>query len=564
MKWQKDSEKDQNYYSRCLIAIFRNGFMKVEISFMNKLITLCFLCQVMIISACGGGASKEPHVSSSSSFSSQHPLPTVNIETEEITVLSGATFGSLVGGTADGLSTPTINISCTNNVVPVLDVNKINFSVPMVSVLTQSLCTATVKDSDGRSASDTLSITILPKTEIGQVVGIFDYSLNLMPNSYGGHILSLADSVDMIGLYQIKALEGSSFFPKQYYRDDIVRVEGDYMSIDFVQSPSLFAHGLPDASMSIASVKEDKIFWLLQDLQSKEFTIKETIEVEDPCFIAQTNTYWANDMIVGQVNFGLTVFNIDTGSNVMDSRSFSSTKVQNVGAGRSLCHFLRGVVPDSIIEKYPKLLTASEFALPLTAIDYNTLELVFYGDGDGDNLLEELDSIPIETNSHGELKIVQVISRGSSTQSPRYLLVLLSDGNHLGEHALIKIDFDLNSREITQKILHKWNEGVPVSMLQGQLGGSLVGGYFRADLVVVLGTTEKSFFFDDLLPLEDGFSLPPLYGEPKMFNVGVGAGSAVAAERPNVPKLNEPNVGVLVSYPESGNVVYISLPSDEN
>ena len=496
------------------------------------------LLPIIVVAACGGGSSG----GSPSQPPSPPPVPppSVTFDITEITVLSGASFGTTVGGTADGRSAFAISLSCTNGVSLQNNGGVVSFIVPEASALEQAVCTAGVTDSSGRSANASLSITILPETEIGQVVGIFNPPLKLLlPNfniagafeSLGSHVMAVADSTDHSGRYQIRAIEGTSTVPRQYHRDDIVRVEGDYASIDFVQSPSLYAHGLPDASLSIASASENKIYWLLQEPQSRDFTLRETIEVERPCFVAQTNTYWANDMVVGQRDRGLSVFDIETGSNVMDSQSFDATLVYNVGAGRSLCHLLRGVVPESIAQQYPGFQSSS----PLTAIDFNTNELVFYGDTDGDNDLDEMGAMAIETHATGHLNIVQVISRGGPTQIPQYLIVLLSDGRHMGEHRVVQINFDSRTREITQRVLHAWSEGVPVSMLQGPLGGSLVGGIFRSDLAVVLGTTEKSFFFDDLLPLEAGFGEPPLYGEPQLFDVGVGAGSAVAAENPRGP-----------------------------
>jgi hypothetical protein len=77
-------------------------------------------------------------------------------------------------------------------------------------------------------------------------------------------------------------------------------------------------------------------------------------------------------------------------------------------------------------------------------------------------------------------------------------------------------------------------------------------------LAVVLRGTEDSFFFDNLLGNSDNSPLPPLYDQPTFFKVGLGAGSAVIAESPDAPSLEDSGYGILVSYPESGEVVYIS------
>jgi hypothetical protein len=532
------------------------------------------LLPFFLLTACGGGSGGGSS-SGSSGGPSATPPPTVEIDDNVGTVLSGGSFGTTVGGTADGLSA-TVGVTCTNGVGVSANGGTITFTIPGTSTLIEAVCTARVTDSIGRSASTSLRITILPRTAIGQVVGIFNPPLELLtPNfniagvddSTGSNAFAVRASTTRAGRFQVKALAGPQSGASNYHRDDIVGIPGDYASIDFVQSPSLYAHGLPEASLSIASPSENKVDWLVQDPQSRDFTVRETINVELPCFVAQTNTYWANDMVVGQRDHGLTVFDIDTGSDVQDSQSFTATRMYNVGEGRSLCHVFRGVIPTSVIEQYPGFLQSPpagpNYSAPLTAIDYDSNELVFYGDIDGDNKLDEMGAMPIETGYSSRLDIVQVISRGLPTQEPRYLIVLFSDGQHPGHHSVVQIEFDNHTYEITQRVLHQWTEGVPVSMLQGPLGGSMVGGIFRSDLVVVLGTTEQSFFFDDLLPLEAGFSLPPQYGEPQLFNVGVGANSAIAALSPFVPTLTAPDHGVLVSYTGTGDIVYIPLPMND-
>jgi hypothetical protein len=525
---------------------------------------------IVVVAACGGGSSGGSPTPPPSSPAP--PPPSVAFDLSETTVMSGATFNTSVNGEVDGRVTFTIGLSCTNGVTLEDMRDYVRFTVPQASELLQARCTATVADSRGRSASDSFPITVLPKTDIGQVVGIFNPSLKLLSgnfntpgniDTYGTHVLAVAESATQSGRFRVRGIEGTSVSPRQYHRDDIVLVEGEFAGVDFVQSPSLYAHGLPEASLSIASSSENKIHWLIQEPQSQDFSVQETIDVESPCFLEQTNTYWANDLVVGQRNRGLSVFDIDTGSDLADARNFNATLVYNVGGQRSLCYMLRGVIPPSIQQQYPDFRTGpptgQSFSSPLTAIDYNTNELVFYGDANSDNRLDELGVMPIETHAASHLNIVQVIARGSSTQGPQYLIVLLSDGRPMGEHRIVQINFDFPTGEISQRIVHEWSEGVPVSMMQGPLGGSMELGLYRPDLVVVLGTTEMSFFFDNLLPAAAGFGQPPLYGEPRLFKVGVGAGSAVAAVTPFGPSLSWPDYGVLVSYPASGRVVYISL-----
>lgn len=529
------------------------------------------LGSMLLVAGCGGGGGD---AGTSPPPPPPPPPPTVEFDIHEITVMSGQSFSTTFGGTADGGLGPTVSLACNNGVVLETNGGLVKFTVPAASDVAHATCTAQVTDSRGRTATASIAITILPMTDIGQVVGIFNPALKLvLPNfnmpgsfdSYGNHVITLADASDHSGRFEVKAIQGSHQLPFQYDRDDIVRVNGTYASVDYVQSPSLFAHGLPDASMSIVSTTENKIYWLAEEPQSRVFSVREHIDVQSPCFIAQTQTYWANDMVVGQRDHGLTVFDVDTGSDVMDSQTFAATPVYSVGEGRSLCHIYRGLIPASLEAQFPGFRwsppSGPGWSFPLTAIDYKTNELVFYGDIDGDNKLDEMGTMPLETHSTAHLNIVQVISRGEPTLVPQYLLVLLSDGRPVGEHRVVQINFDPQTREISQRIVHEWSDGVPVAMLQGPLGGSMDRGVFQADLVVVLGTTAQSFFFDDLLTPDDQLSEPPVYGEPRLFNVGVGAGSAVAAENPwTAGSADGTGFGVLVSYPASGRVVYISLP----
>jgi hypothetical protein len=528
---------------------------------------------IATLCACGGGSSGD---TGRPAPTPQIPLPTVNLSTNAETVLSGGNLFIIVSGEPIESTSTTVEFSCPTDIVLSIQNNSVNIldveiSLPVVSVLTEYDCAATMTNSESRTATSTLKLTVLPENEIGRVVGKFDPHLELMLPGYnmlgindspGSHVLAITQSAEFANEFQVKAIEGSSLVPRSYDRDDFVLIEGSYASIDFLQSPSLNTHGLPDTSLSIVSEKEDKIYWLIEDFQTRVYSVQETIDVERPCFLHQTNTLFANDMIVGQIDLGLTVFDVDNGSESSNTNNFEATPVQNIGVGRSLCHALRGLIPSSVINKYPDFGTFSGpgdfYAAPLTAIDFNALELVYYGDGNGDNRLEELGSVPIETNSTSDLNIIQVISRGGPTQSPAYMLVLLSDNKHLGEHRILQINFDENTHEFNQEILYEWSEGIPISMQHGVIGGSTEGGLLRADLAVVLRGTEDSFFFDNLLGNSDNSPLPPLYDQPTFFKVGLGAGSAVIAESPDAPSLEDSGYGILVSYPESGEVVYIS------
>lgn len=537
---------------------------------------------VMLVTACGGGGNSAP--SSTEPGPSLPTLPNppvVTFEINEKSVLSGATYKAYVRATypSTKVSDWAKDISCTNGVEMFDDgtrsISEIDVRVSDVQVLTESTCIASVTDEHGQTGSDTQVITIFPKTEIGQVVAVFDPPLKLVLPDFSiageldsfsrGQVIASVELPD--GQIELKALDGTSTIPKSYHVVNETVIPDKFSDVNFVQSPSLFAHGLPDESMSVANVNENIIYWLASgERQSLEpfsyvLSVHEEIEVESPCYVEQTNTYFNNDLLVGQINRGVSVFNLDTGSDVTTLDSFDATLVRNVGEGRSLCALFR-YVPEQFIERNPEILAQNSFSSPFSAIDFDSLEFVSYGAINGSEELSELGVIPIETNATNTLNVVQVLSRGSSTQVPQYVLLLLSDGNHFGEHRLVQIILNDVNQSFEQKLLHEWSEGVPISMMQGQFGGSEEGGNFRADLVVVLENTEQSFFFDNLLSLDEGFGTTPIYTSPKLFNVGIGAGSAVAASNPRGDISTEPSYGVLVSYPDTGEIIYINPDND--
>ena len=267
-----------------------------------------------MIASCGGGGSGAP-------AEPQPDPPQVFLNSTEETAYSGGELVVGISGTIGGASTRP-NVSCTNNVVPTFSVSAWHLEIPTVSVLTESVCTATVTDDLGRTATGRLTITILPETDIGQVVGIFDPPLKLLlPNfnlparrdSYGNHIVATVDPTGG-GPVQVQPIGGDSSFPFDYYRNDIVTVEGEYASIDLIKSPSLEAHGLPTVLMTVISTIENKIYYLLADSPSQSLTIREEIDINQPCYLHQTDTLRGDDLVVGQVNSGLSVVHLDNGS----------------------------------------------------------------------------------------------------------------------------------------------------------------------------------------------------------------------------------------------------------
>lgn len=540
-------------------------------TFKVKLKYSTFLCISVILSACGGGSGSSSS-SSSSGGTTPPPVadttaPTVTFNPTTLSIESGQTETSTLTATDTVGVTMGPTVTCTNGGV----FSDSTFSAPTVSQITQSICTASASDAAGNSASATLSVTINPPTtsKAGEVVGVFNPPLHLLIGNgdVGGVREGYSSAVfasrrvsgNATSNIEVVAIAGDAILPFDYDKDDIVVVDGVFNSVDFIQTPSLRGSGLPDASISILSSEENKLYWnsLVSPAGVPDlFENRETIDVDAPCYVEGTNTQFANDVIIGQKSNGLSLFDVDSGSDFTNSNNFTATLVSETGGNRSLCHFLRGIIPFEIYNQNLSVFNAN--FQPVTAIDYDTNEIVFFGDTNGDDNLEELGAVPLLVDSNKDLKIVDVLSRGSSSQVPRYFLILLTDGEHNGDHRLVLVSIDSDTGELEQEIIYAWNEGVPIGMAQSQFGGSLEGGIFRTDLIVVLGTTEQSLFFDNLRPLDGNFSDPPIYREPVLFEVGLGAGSVVAGRKPDVPTLDEPDYGILVSFPENGEVRYIS------
>ncbi len=532
---------------------------------MRNLFNSCIVFNLgILLAACGGGGSSLPPPAPPPPVQDMS-APTVTFSPSSLSVESAMTGNSTLSATDNIAVTEGPNVSCTNGGRFENNV----FTAPAVTQETESICTATARDAAGNEGSSTLTVTIFPP-RFGELVGQYDPPLKLI---YGnGQIGGLADGYGTAvfgsrilpsGKLEIAAIAGDAVHPFDYERDDNVIVDGEFDEITFLQVPSLATNGLGSFGMSILDAVAGKLHWLYGDftLIPEQFSQREEIDVENPCFVMQSNTFFNNDMVIGQISRGLSMYNVDTGTDFTNSLNFDHTFLYNVGDGRSLCHILRGVIPANFISDFPNIQLANTFAQPLSAIDYDSKEIVFYGDQNGDNKLDELGSVDLMVDTDKDLKIVDVISRGSPSLVPQYMLILLTDGNHNGVHRLVMASYE-NSSGLLKQTVYGWSEGVPVGMLQGQFGGSSDKGLFRLDLAVVLGTSEQSLFFDNLLSPTAQLSEPPLYGEPKLFDVGIGAGSAVAARKPDVPVTGIPNNGILVSFPSNGQIRYISLEFD--
>ncbi|MEY4761683.1 MAG: hypothetical protein RLZZ200_1539 [Pseudomonadota bacterium] len=78
-------------------------------------------------------------------------------------------------------------------------------------------------------------------------------------------------------------------------------------------------------------------------------------------------------------------------------------------------------------------------ASPLPVTGYNTNELMLQVDLHGNKVVEEMRTLPIETNSTGKLQLIPVITRGEPSTEPDFPLISPGDDKPTGEHRLVQI-----------------------------------------------------------------------------------------------------------------------------
>lgn len=394
----------------------------------------------------------------------------------------------------------------------------------------------------------------------GLLLATFDPPLNLRVGNRGvpgdngppdsSSVLSIRSvQNDPNSRVKIEAIAGHGEF--DYASTDNVIIEGDFGSIEYIDSPSFFASGTNTPEFSVVSEVDDKLYWYTREQGSfpDTFSVASTIDIESPCFVEGTPTLSAGDIVIGQRNQGLTVLEISV---VDGGASFNSAVVSTAGTGRSLCFFMRLIIPESVHQQFPGVRGPNRDIAPMTALDFDTKEIVFFGDTDGDFELEELDAVPLLGSDNPDLRIVDVMYNGSASL-PYDFYVLLTDDNHIGDHRLISVHYDQNDELVQNEIT--WEEGVPVALSQGYFGGERLG----FDMIVALSTSDQALYFDDLRQQPPNWGRPPVYGDPVRFEVGLGAGSAITARSQDVPVAGDPSHSILVSYPDSGELRQFTL-----
>ncbi|MFK8031735.1 MAG: hypothetical protein AB8G18_15970 [Gammaproteobacteria bacterium] len=508
--------------------------------------------------ACGGGGS-----------SPAPAMPPAVDTVAPVVVFSSATLevSSDSTGTANVSATDNVGVTsgvltdCTNDG----DFSGSTFTAPVVFVETVSVCTATAMDAQGNQGSDTLTVTITPAPQ-GAVVAIYDPPLQLKVgngSTIGGSPTSqqvIAVRTDPTTDLSSIAFLGGPDFMNDFANDTSPPVVGDpFEDISFVGFGALSFNlpGIFGDEFVVLSETEDTLQWYVDERSADGLTFTffeaDSLGVENPCYVTGRRNTGQDYIWLGQRDRGMSIIRLEGVENAEGlTRGFDETVLDQLGEGRSLCYIFPTQLPENIA---PQFVGGNAVSLSaLITIDYNANDLVLFGDSDDNGFYEELQVIPLQTQTTSQLTIVDVISKGTPSLLPRFLAILMTDGVHDGEHRLIVISQDTDTFELTQ-VTYSWDEGVPVSLLQGNFGGLEVQNQFKEDLVVITSTSERSLFFDNTTDFSTGVATPPTFAQPEFFEVGTGAGSAVRIQRRPGTPLEE----VLVSFPDTGELKIFAI-----
>lgn len=431
--------------------------------------------------------------------------------------------------------------------------------------------TIQIEADDGRNglATTSIDINVSATTAPRRTVGFYSPSLILRKGNVP-RVGKVTDSTarEVIALRstdenaQTSRLESLFFgLPQRglgpdYSISDRVVVQGTLQSAEFLGFRVLAFNAVGNgADYIVASTLENliRVFNPDQVNYPVEYTQTDEIDIAKPCYVRGRTNTGEDHIWVGQQDNGFSTFRIDpiTGADGF-AFEFDHTLIQNLGRGRSLCHLLATRLAPSIATPDDPLYNKkySDFV----AVDFANKELVMYAEQSADGLYAEVQTLKLQTNSSADLKIVDVISYGEPSLVPRYLYILMTDGNHNGTHRLIVVTQDTYSLEFDQETF-SWDTGVPIALVEAPYVGIRPLDQFRPDLAVILGTSEQSLLFENIAE-NLGFSIgdPPVLGAPEAFDVGLGAGSAVAADDEISA---EP--GILVSFPETGQLKLITF-----
>lgn len=419
--------------------------------------------------------------------------------------------------------------------------------------------------SSGMSATVTLNVDIRGFAGPGKPVALFEPGFELLagniavPAAIGG---GLNGSLGNSAIGSALQFPGSDDNPKEFVffgSEDAgfttYRTEDDVTSSEIFSESSFFEVGTLSFNLQgdsgsggnfvLLDEVEGKFRYFIELGSSTPFSVTEaeSFDINNPCYVAERVDTGQDFIWVGQRNDGLSLIRLLP---LGDGR-FDTEVLDEIGDSRSLCHIVTTKLSDRIS---PGFSNDDSGLSDIITVDYDTNELVLYGDIDEDSTYDELEVVPIETQSTANLSIVDVFSRGTESRGPNYLVILLADNTVDGDHRLVLVAQNADDGEIVQTV-YQLSEGIPIALNDGPYIGDSPGNLFERDIVVV--TENSGAYVFEFINDPNSTTTPPTYGQPIFFDTGNGAGSAVTASLSNT--LLDASINpfvLLVAYPETG------------
>jgi len=566
--------------------------------------SIFFLSSLLITSAlltsCGGGSGSSPSTATPPPVVVTPPKPPTIIATlSKSSVWESETFSiDLDGSTADNANIDTFDIKQISG-LPAKDLGKTNFyyynfQAPdydfdgMQSIEFE----ITAIDTSGRVSVKTVLLSVEGFGGTGVPIARYENPVKLIGGDgsgrgsgggYDGIFLSEADIPSLPDgsvNFKFYGSDNRSDVPKNYNEaaDESFFDENTapVTNVNYIVKGHLEFNLRPSLGTDIVVLnkKSDEFIWFAGVSERDEANTKwlrryskqDSFDIEDPCFFAGRQNTGQDYIWVGQENNGASLVRLEpVRSNGYNADSFNETVLQKFGGQRSLCLIYPTEIQDNIV---PGFTTYSDGGYPgIIGVDYNTNELVIYGDLGDDRSYEELTTIPLQTNSTEELKIVDFFADWTSSK-PDYFSVLLTDGKDNGTHRLINITFNEQGGAEQYKIQQQtlsWTGGVPFRVLSGTFGGINPGHQFLQDLVVITKTSDASMFFDNVTGGVGATTPqgPLVWAEGVPFPTDPGIASAVKMDMHHDISEYVAQNAIGVYYPESGLVRRLTLPFTE-
>ena len=398
----------------------------------------------------------------------------------------------------------------------------------------------TASDYQGLSSSRDFSIRVEADDLAGQPVARYTDELELVVGNSGSHSPGSAPDEVMAfrhnsaGQSELVWLGGNH---RQFGTDIVLQDmsgplgNATFDKIEHIQYSSFYFNLSPAPSTEFTVVEPDRnrIRWFYREGErdeNKDFIYIEStqMDIESPCFIHRRLSTGEDFVWVAHESGGVSLVKIDPiRVEGQLAKSFTYSTILKTAEDRKLCHIHPTVIDEAIIP--PEKNGQFELYQPALAIDVENNDLVVLGDPrEGGDRYGEITSIPLQTETTETLKVIDVIARGEPSRTPRYMLVLLSDGLEDGIHRLVYIKQGPFGK-ITQDTF-RYEGPPPIGLHLGPMGGGQAGGQFSLDIAI---TTSGDFgvFFDTT---GGGISEPPSFAEPVTFAIAPGGTDAVSLD----------------------------------